>query len=642
MSEYPVPYENEVYSRMDGKIAQVETILEDSLITLNAFVEDMQDMLTYHVDLSSLNFAVPGLDINIHSVEPPSNITINTPSVNYPEREQLTAITIPDVVFPSDETIAPVLPERAELVIPDRELSASAPSITGEVSLPPAPEFVFPAPPTLFGITIPEFAGFTIPSYDVETPEFTVADLTNTFSYEDPAYTSTLGPIVQAWLEDSIANGTTGLSAEVEQAMYDNARSRLEEEFEAAYRKELEYFASRGFTTPTGALQAALRTVQKEFNRRLQEQNNEILIKQADLTQKNKQFAVEVGVKMEGLLRDFFTQTAARLLEKEKAAIETAVAIHTSNINAYNARCKALEAKSTAMDIHLKMLGLMVEEYKARLDAAKANGTIQQLEVENYTALLNAVKIRGDVYETQIKASLAVLEVDKAKLDMYKNQIEAFVAQVNADQAKVAVRVAQLQGDETKAKVYSETMRGYISRVEAIKARSDVDIARATFQHQIENIAKLDYYKTDIARAESELSSLTEIEKLKMSEYQTRAGVFQTMVQAGTVEADIQIKEYTAQLQYAGAMLDKAIKEAELNQQASLQENNVKLESLKAVANVMAQLVASALSAVNASIQMGYSGGYNISGTAQLGTNKSEQHIYQDYCDASCSGTSQS
>jgi len=639
MSDYPVPYENEVYSRMDGKIAQVETILDDSLTTLNAFVEDMQDMLSYRVDLSSLNFSVPGLDINIHSVEPPSTIVITTPTVSYPAKAELVDIQIPDVVFPSDDTIAPTLPDRTELVIPDRNLTAQAPSITGEVSLPTAPEFTFPSPPTLSEIMIPEFAGFVIPEYDVDAPKFTVADLINTFSYEDPTYSSTLGPIVQSWIENSISNGTTGLSAEVEAAMYANAKSRLEEEFEAAYRKELEFFASRGFTTPTGALQAALRTVQKEFNRRLQEQNNEIMIKQADLTQKNKLFAVETGVKMEGLLRDFFTQTAARLLEKEKAAIETAVSIHTSNINAFNARVKALEAKSVAMDIHLKMLGLMVEEYKARLDAAKANGTIQQLEVENYTALLSAVKIRGDVYETQLKASLAVLEVDKAKLDMYKNQIEAFTAQVNADQAKVAVRVAQLQGDETKAKVYSETMRGYIARVEAIKARSEVDIARATFQHQIDNVSKLDYYKAEIARSESELNSLTEIEKLKMTEYQTRAGVFQTMVQAGTVEADIQIKEYTAQLQYAGAMLDKAIKEAELNQQASLQENNVKLESLKAVSNVMAQLVASALSAVNASIQMGYSGGYNISGTAQLGTNKSEQHIYQDYCDATCSGS---
>jgi len=127
-------------------------------------------------------------------------------------------------------------------------------------------------------------------------------------------------------LNADITNGATGLSATVEQAIWDRADARLTV-VEAAEQTEIEeFFSSRGFDLPTGALTAKL---QEHLNKRSDSRddlNDKILIQSSELAQKNSQFVITVAKDIVAVLLDnetkIFTERSRAQSEKNKVIID--------------------------------------------------------------------------------------------------------------------------------------------------------------------------------------------------------------------------------------------------------------------------------------------------------------------------------
>lgn len=102
---------------------------------------------------------------------------------------------------------------------------------------------------------------------------------------------------LRAVIADMLATGT-GLPADIEAAMWQRDVDRLNDDATKQFDEAANTWAMRGFMLPPGALIAAGLGVQRDLADRVAAQSRDVAIKQADLIQKNRQFAVDEGVKL--------------------------------------------------------------------------------------------------------------------------------------------------------------------------------------------------------------------------------------------------------------------------------------------------------------------------------------------------------
>jgi hypothetical protein len=117
--------------------------------------------------------------------------------------------------------------------------------------------------------------------------------------------------------------------------------------------------------------------------------------------------------------------------------------------------------------------------------------------------------------------------------------------------------------------------------------------------------------QTYTAKVQAEISRIDAIVKAYVGEaqvYQATAGVYATLT-------DAKVKKFDAEVKMALTRAELVIKDAELDMKNYEILNNLKIESIKAIAGVSAQVVAGALSSVSASahIQASNSANYSYS-----------------------------
>jgi len=126
-------------------------------------------------------------------------------------------------------------------------------------------------------------------------------------------------PTLLARLLTDLEDGATGVNATVEQAYIDRAQARQDIIDDKQEQETLEFFSTRGFTLPTGAMQGAIAELANERARNRTDLNEKTLIMQAELAQKNSQFIIGMAKDLEQILRNFANEVNNRALEYAKA-----------------------------------------------------------------------------------------------------------------------------------------------------------------------------------------------------------------------------------------------------------------------------------------------------------------------------------
>jgi hypothetical protein len=207
----------------------------------------------------------------------------------------------------------PTLPNQAA------EFTVTPPAITTDFAFPDLPaELVNPviaAPtlpdriePTAPTIALPSFDGVA-PTGDMTPPEDLAGQMVAAYNDVRPAMVAAIGSHVDAWLtrhnpqfftqlqriEDQLATylaGGTGLSSDVEDAIYERAKDKEIAEARRTSRQAYANAAARGFTIPDGAVFSQDARARQAASDNLARSANEIAIKQAEMEQANLQFAV--------------------------------------------------------------------------------------------------------------------------------------------------------------------------------------------------------------------------------------------------------------------------------------------------------------------------------------------------------------
>jgi hypothetical protein len=147
--------------------------------------------------------------------------------------------------------------------------------------------------------------------------------------------------------------------------------------------------------------------------------------------------------------------------------------------------------------------------------------------------------------------------------------------------------------------------RGAAALIEMMKASisSVIEFNKGTIEAFSADVER---YKQEIVEMISEIESQTKIYMAEADVYKTTA-----MVESADIEAKININKM--RLEEAIAKSNVNLKEAEIELDAATKVFNLQVEAMKANAQVHAQIAASALSGVNASASMGFSGGASMS-----------------------------
>lgn len=206
-------------------------------------------------------------------------------------------------------------------------------------------------------------------------------------------YSSALLHVISNKLTSWIEDGGTGLSPTVEQAIWERSKFRQELENDKTYSDIRESYAARGWMFPPGAMIGQMDEARARFERNLTLQNDEIAIAQAELEQKNIQFAIAQGQANEKLIMDYtleawktdamifqtYVQEMDALVRREIGIIQATTEANKALSNIYEADASVFK---TVLDAILKAF-----EQDTTQAVAEANVALEKAKVELQDAI---------------------------------------------------------------------------------------------------------------------------------------------------------------------------------------------------------------------------------------------------------------
>lgn len=257
-------------------------------------------------------------------------------------------------------------------------------------------------------------------------------------SWSATGYTSDVYADLLARLLNDLQSGATGLDATVEQAIYGRAIARNQAANAAAYTKVNDDIAARRFSMPSGALAGALADLSGEIVRQETDINNQIIVSQGDLAQKNSQFIIQQAVAIEQLLRGTYSDSENRKLDSAKATTDMIVRKYAEDVRAYMAD---MEAKKNYVEAQAENLRAVIEANKGAVEIFKTQYEALETRInavaQQNKAVVDVFTAESQGYGEQVRALTAAdsnkMAMLKLSIDNARNALDAQIAEVNAN-----------------------------------------------------------------------------------------------------------------------------------------------------------------------------------------------------------------
>lgn len=479
-------------------------------------------------------------------------------------------------------------------------------AVPDDVEFSQAPDLV----PVVFpgSITIPPFTATPPDTSELPDPDLSV------FTFSPEWYVSDLLDKVRAkvsWMLD----GGTGLPAAVQEALWARAKGRVDLEEQRIVQQTIDEFATRGFTTPNGILNRRIdQARQSAMNQRLG-LSRDLVIEEANLEQKNLQFAVQQGVALESQFAALWMQFQELLLKGASALLDASIKVYEAKLTqrklAYDLFRSQYEAWKT--DIEAR-----VEVFRAEVEAAKAAG-----DYNEQLARLFDTKIRAETaqMDAAIRLFVAKYDADGKKLDAFRAETGAYAEFIRANAAQWDAWGREISAEAAKVQPYEAASRAYAARVSA------VDTA---------NRGKIEEARLEIQAFEAEMRAFTDGTlrniglALQAEESRVRAvaAKYGALGQVYNADANVEQAISAAHDRRYGLDIQKSTSAAQIateNARAAMQEHvsltQMQLQAVTTLAQLMTQMTAGVFSAVN------YSAGVS------LGESKSESRSANFQCE---------
>jgi len=508
---------------------------------------------------------------------------VNKPSINIPD--------LPDDDFPTFTETAPV---------------------PSENNLPTEPSFTLPTIPVIGDVSIPSLPDYNIPSFEGSMPVMDLRAPDTLFVYNEAEYDSDLKNKLATELYEQIVAGGTGLNKDAEQAIWDRATARQEEENVKALQAAHEYHSSRGFNLPEGVL---VGTVLEEYNRanqRKDDLNNDIIKLQAELAQTNTHFIITQAIQFEKNLMDNVNAVKDRAFEAAKATVQLANEIYRIKTEEFVARLEGYKVQATVYEVRIRAEIAKAEFYKAQIEGIKAGVEVKSLLVAAYNSQIEGIKALIQMYGAQMEAAKIKADIDRIGLDTYKIKAEVFGIKTDAMTSRYNAYAARIAGEAEKVKMYLGETQAYTAKIEGFKAVADVvstkaQIRLAKHQGDVETFkGYVELYTAETAKIMAKAETEIKAEGLKVDTYKAETDKY-------AADLDAVVKNYLGRVEAAKSEADVLIKEREVAIQRLLGEKGLATDILNSNAKIAGQLAAAALTSISASLSMGMSQGQSQS-----------------------------
>jgi hypothetical protein len=420
----------------------------------------------------------------------------------------------------------------------------------------------------------------------------------------NPEFHSQMGKI-EAQISKYLAGGT-GLNAAVEDAIYARARGKNNAEALRVRDQSLADAATRGFTMPTGALLSATQQARQGGADNNARAASEIVVMQAEMEQKNLQFAVTTSA---GLRSTMINASLAYMqnlgvingqaLDYAKSLLGSVIEMFDIQAKAYSVRVEALRAEVTAYDAYLRGIMANVELYKAELAAEQTKAQIDATKVQAYTAIIQSELAKVAVYKARVDAELGKASLQKLKVEVFQAQVQAYGAQVQAKTAEWqgysaawSGEVSKIAGFKAKVDAYTAKMQGYSAGISGKSAGAQAQA--------MTNEARAKQYAAELAGYSAGVDAAGKVSTTKLENNRQVIVAFQA-------EASAKIAELNSYIEYYRAVGQIGMEQAKLDTQTliSSTEHVQKQQGLiaqlhTANATVHANLAGAAMAGMNA------------------------------------------
>lgn len=593
-------------------MATASEIVTESFELAQLYATDARNSLTTYLNgLNALNYSAPTVTVTWNSIAAPV-----LPDV--PDIPTLPVIEAAVISSPSDFTetaptftIDSVFEAAPEVTLPEAPtlIFGEAPEVPviGEVAIPDVPTYTMPNAPTLLSVGTATLndADFREDQHEalLAAPTLTLVSPTPYSYTQSEEYTSSL----LAALKDKMGarlQGGTGLSAEVEQAIWDRARSR---ENSVSLGNELEVLRTSeglGFKLPAGVTAAQLRSAQLETSSKNSSLSRDIAVKQAELEQTNMKEAIAEGVGLESKLIDYSFQLERLTFESAKEAATNAVEVQNLAVRQYLGLVSGYEAFVRAYTAVVDSQTKKVEVYKAELQAEQTKAQINSTLVDQYRASIEAVKAQIGIYQVQIEGAKALVDLEKLKVEAVSEQVRAYVAGVNAQTAKIESFKASVQAQGTVVDIYRTKAAAFSSVVGAQTEKAKADLSRYEAAIRAKAL-EWDGFKSRIEAERARLLALTSQSSSLVDGFRAAASAVEAKANSQARLWETQIKDYEA-----GQSI--VLSASKMNTESFISTRQAQIDSAKVGAQVYAQLTSSAYSIVNASAGISGSGNTSV------------------------------
>lgn len=487
------------------------------------------------------------------------------------------------------------------------------------LTLPDSPDIEFPELPTFESLNLPAPPDITEHTFNETRPIFNeeVPDADKEFDYAFTEYSSAL--LDQTRDEVSrMLQGGTGLPPAIEQMIFDRSRGREDSTAEKAVMEAMDEYGARGFSLPSGIMDARVREARQRNQEQSNALNRELTIQVHQAEIENLRFAVQQGIALENILTQLHIQSEQIQLQAAQTVVQLALDVFRARVEVYNAEVQAYRADAEVFAQLIRAEISKVEVYRAQLEGERVKGELNQQKLDLYRSRLESLNTLVAVYTSEVNAANTVAQTNETLIRGYASRIDAFRSEVQAKESEFNAWSASIQGELGKIQGYEAETRAFSARTSAYEAGVRAESMEPQIKIERERL-KAQQFQARIEGARAEIAAESERVRSLASLYNADASIYAASGQVAASEADANTRQFQAKLQERIATSEQALKNAELeiNQLVSLTQQVV--QSKQGASQAASQLAAASWSAINASASISERGsatnswGYDVS-----------------------------
>lgn len=332
-------------------------------------------------------------------------------------------------------------------------------------------------------------------------------------------------------------DGGTGLNAAAENAIYERARGKNDAEARRTQAAAYADTANRGFTMPNGALMAAIGNARQASADNNARAASEIVAMQAEMEQKNLQFAVTTSA---GLRQAMLSAALSyhgncitingQALTFAQSVLGAIVEIYNTAVKIFTLKLDAYKAEASVFDTRMRVVTMGIEIYKAEIQAVEALHSVDKVKMDVYRARIDSLSSLATMYRSQVDAVVSKAGLEKLKLELFSAQVQIYETRVRANESDYKRMAADVQIQELDMKKYATQAEVFNIELSGHKAKADV------FSTEMQAYkAEADVFSTEMQGYKTK----ADVFSTEVQTHKAKADVFSTEMQAHRTEADV-------------------------------------------------------------------------------------------------------